>query len=95
MAAYVVVDITITDSALYEEVKQRTPLVVAQYGGKYLARGGQVDVLHGTWQPARLVILEFESLEQARRWESSPEYTAIKLLRDQCARVNMVLLPGN
>lgn len=94
MAAYVVVEITVTDPVRYEEVKRLTPPVVAQYGGKYLARGGQTEVLHGDWQPARLVLLQFDSLEQARQWESSPEYAAIKKLRDQCARVEMVLLPG-
>lgn len=94
MTAYVIVEITVTDPVQYEEVKRLTPPVVAQYGGKYLARGGQTEVLHGDWQPARLVLLQFDSLEQARLWESSPEYAAIKSLRDQCARVDMVLLPG-
>ena len=94
MAAYVLVDITITDPVLYEEVKQRTPPIVAQYGGRYLARGGHTESLHGSWQPKRLVLLLFDSLEQATTWESSPEYTAVKQLRDRCAQVNMLLLDG-
>lgn len=94
MTAYVVVDIDITDPELYEEVKLRTPLIVAQYGGRYLARGGHPELLHGIWKPERLVLLAFDSLEQAKAWESSPEYSAVKLLRDRCARVNMVLLTG-
>lgn len=57
MTAYVIVEITVTDPVQYEEVKRLTPPVVAQYGGKYLARGGQTEVLHGDWQPARLVLL--------------------------------------
>jgi len=94
MTAYILVDIAVTDPELYEEVKQRTPPIVAQYGGRYLARGGSTEVLHGNWNPERLVLLSFDSLEQANAWESSPEYTAVKQLRDRCARVNMVLLPG-
>ena len=94
MTAYVVVDITITDPELYEEVKQRTPPIVAQYGGRYLARGGHTESLHGDWSPERLVLLAFDSLEQAKAWESSPEYTAVKQIRDRCARVNMVMLAG-
>lgn len=94
MTAYVLVDITITEPVLYEEVKRLTPPIVAQYGGKYLARGGLSERLHGEWQPARLVLLEFESLEKARAWESSPEYTAVKQLRERCAQVNMVMLQG-
>lgn len=94
MTAYVVVEILITDTALYEEVKKRTPQTVAQYGGRYLARGGQTETLHGDWQPSRLVLLEFDSVEKARDWESSPEYSAVKQLRDRCAQVNMVILQG-
>ena len=94
MPAYVLVDISITDPLLYEEVKQRTPPIVAQYGGRYLARGGHTESLHGNWQPKRLVLLQFDSLEQATAWESSPEYTAVKQLRDRCALVNMLLLDG-
>ena len=56
MTAYVVVDIAITDPERYEEVKQRTPPIVAQYGGHYLARGGQTESLHGDWSPERLVL---------------------------------------
>lgn len=94
MTAYVVVDIVITDPALYEEVKQRTPPIVTHYGGRYLARGGHTESLYGDWSPERLVLLAFDSLEQARTWEASPEYTAVKQLRDRCARVNMVMLSG-
>ena len=94
MPAYVLVDITITDAVLYEEVKRRTPPIVAQYGGRYLARGEHTENLHGDWQPKRLVLLQFDSREQAAAWESSPEYTVVKQLRDRCAQVNMLLLDG-
>lgn len=94
MTAFVLVDIAVTDPELYEEVKQRTPPIVAQYGGRYLARGGETLVLYGDWKPERLVLLSFDSLEQAKTWESSPEYAVVKQLRDRCARVNMVMLPG-
>ncbi|HWR65602.1 MAG TPA: DUF1330 domain-containing protein [Bellilinea sp.] len=94
MTAYVVVDIAVTDPELYEEVKQRTPPIVEQYGGRYLVRGGYTEALHGSWNPERLVLLSFDSLEQAKAWESSPEYNAVKQLRDRCARVNMVMVPG-
>lgn len=94
MTAYVLVEIVVTDPELYEEVKQRTPPIVAQYGGVYLARGGETLILHGDWKPARLVLLSFNNLVQAKAWESSPEYTAVKELRDRCARVNMLMVDG-
>lgn len=94
MSAYVIVEIEVTDAAMYEHVKEQTPPIVAQYGGEYLVRGGEVHVAHGDWQPKRLVILRFPSPQQARTWEESPEYIAVKEIRAKCARVNMVMIEG-
>ena len=74
MAAYAVVNVEVTDPILYEEYKSKAPDTIASYGGRYLARGGAVEVLEGEGDPARLVILEFESLERLREWYDSPEY---------------------
>lgn len=92
MPTYVVVEIQVTDPEIYETVKQLTPATVAAYGGTYLARGGQTERIHGSWDPQRLVILEFETLEQVKAWQESPEYRPIKALRDQSAQVNMVAI---
>lgn len=91
MPAYVIVDITVTDPELYEEVKRRTPATVAAFGGTYLSRGGPSECLAGDWNPARLVLLQFESAQHVKNWLASPEYTAIRALRDRSARVNMVV----
>lgn len=95
MPAYIVVEIVITDVENYEIVKKLTPPTVAQFGGKYLARGGETQTLEGQWNPNRLVILEFPSLEQAQAWWNSPEYAPIKQLRHRYAITNMVLTEGN
>lgn len=94
MSAYVIVDIHVTDPEVYEEYKQLAPATVSAYGGRYLARGGRVQVLEGDWQPGRLVILEFETSEQAKAWLDSPEYAPIKKFRHQAARSRMVLVEG-
>lgn len=94
MSAYVIVDIEVTDPIEYEEYKQLAPATVAAYGGKYLARGGQVEILEGSWLPNRLVILEFESMERAKAWLDSPEYGPVKTLRHRAAHSNMVLIAG-
>ena len=59
MSVYVIVDISIHDAAIYERYKLLAPATLAIYGGKYLVRGGETTVLEGTWDPTRLVILEF------------------------------------
>ncbi len=94
MSAYVIVDIDVTDAEGYQEYVKLAPPTVSLYSGRYLARGGKNEVLEGTWQPKRLVILEFATSEKAKAWLNSPEYTPIKSLRHRHARSNMVLLEG-
>ena len=94
MSAYVIVDINVTDPVGYEEYKRTAAPTVAMYGGKYLARGGPTEVLEGNWIPNRLVVLQFRSLDAAKQWLNSPEYTAIKHLRHQNAKSNMVVVEG-
>lgn len=94
MAAYVVVDITVTDPETYATYRDLAPATVTLYGGRYIARGGAAETLEGTWAPTRLVILEFPSVEQARAWVDSPEYAHIKKLRHQSAHSEMVVIAG-
>ena len=94
MPAYVIVNTDIRDTAGYEEYRRRAPATVHAHGGKYLARGGTMEILEGTWQPVRVVVLEFPSLEQAKGWLASPEYQAIMPIRQRCARCDFVLVDG-
>lgn len=94
MAAYVVVQIGIEDPARYEEYKRLAPPSIAAYGGRYLARGGASEVLEGSWQPPRLVILEFPDAATARAWWGSAEYATAKAIRQSCARTEMLLIEG-
>jgi uncharacterized protein (DUF1330 family) len=94
MPAYVLVEITVQDPVAYETVKLLTPPTVYQYGGRYIARGGETYILEGDWSPRRLVILQFDSLERALAWHSSPEYAEARRLRNQYARSNMVAIDG-
>lgn len=94
MAAYVILDIEVTDPVLYDEYKKLSPAAVAAYGGKYLARGGRVEPLEGDWQPSRVVVLEFPTFEQARAWADSPEYAPAKALRQRAAMTRAILLQG-
>ena len=90
MTAFVIVDIAITDREKFEAYKQQVPASIARYGGKYLARGGRVEVLEGDWRPERLVILEFPTLEQAKAWWASEEYRVPKALRMASSTTRMV-----
>lgn len=94
MSAYVIVETDITDAEQYEKYKAAAPGAIAAGGGRFLARGGELDVLEGDWQPARLVVLEFEDLAGARAWYESETYQQAKDLRDGAARLRMVAVQG-
>lgn len=94
MAAYVVVQIEVHDPVTYERYKQISGVAAAAYGGRFLVRGGRSEVLEGSWQPSRLVILEFPDAERARAWWASPEYAEGKALRQAAAETEMLLIEG-
>ncbi len=94
MPAYVIVDIEVLDPEGYAEYRESAPPVVARYGGKYLARGGRTETLEGDWKPSRLVILEFPSLEQAKQWWSSEEYSGPKQKRLATTNSKMIVIEG-
>lgn len=94
MSAYLIFDIHVTDPETYAEYKDLAPAAIAMYGGKYLARGGRTETLEGEWQPGRMVILEFPTVEQAKAWLESAEYAPARRLRHAAATSKMVLVEG-
>jgi uncharacterized protein (DUF1330 family) len=94
MTAYVIVDIDVHDPVGYEEYKKLAPAIVGSFGGKYLARGGKTETLEGEWSPNRLVILQFESAEQAKKWVNSPEYSEARKMRLATTNSKMVVIEG-
>jgi uncharacterized protein (DUF1330 family) len=94
MAAYIIVDLTVTDQPTMDEYRKRVPATVAQYGGRFLVRGGAHETVEGDWKPNRVVVLEFPSLEQAKRWYDSEEYREPKAMRLRAGRANMIMVEG-
>jgi uncharacterized protein (DUF1330 family) len=94
MAAYVIVDIDVTDPMGYEEYQTLAPPTIASYGGTFLVRGGKVVTLEGEWSAKRLIVLEFESAKQAKRWYASQAYTEARKVRHRTAITNMILVEG-
>ena len=94
MPAFIIVETDIRDPDQNERYKEATPAVVAAAGGRFVARGGEIAVLEGDWNPPRLVMLEFENLDSAKRFYASVEYQEVKRLREGAARLNMVAVEG-
>jgi len=94
MAAYIVIDADVHDAPGLAEYGRLVPTTVAKHGGRFIVRGGSFQVLEGSWQPKRVVLLEFPSTEQARRWYDSEEYRPLKAMRLKASTANMVLVDG-
>ena len=94
MAGYVIADVNVTNAVAYEEYRKLVPASIKKYGGKYLVRGGQHETLESKWTPSRLVVIEFASVEQARRWYLSEEYRRAKEVRQRTAVSNVVIVEG-
>ena len=92
--AYVIAQAAVTNPEQYEGYKALAGAAVAKYGGKYIVRGGATHLLEGDWAPPRLVILEFDSVEQAQRFYDSPEYQAARQQRQGAAQMNMLVVEG-
>ena len=94
MSAYVIVEVEITDPQLFAQYGKAVPATVAAFGGKYLVRGGAVEPKEGGWTPKRVVVLEFVSMDQARKWYHSMEYQPLLEMRLKAANSRMIFVEG-
>ncbi len=94
MPAYVVVDVDVTEPGTYKEYRAKAAPTVLQYGGRYLVRGGAVSEVEPGWNTHRFVILEFPTLEQAKRWYKSPEYSKVLPLRLRSSKSRLLMVEG-
>ena len=95
MAAYVITDVEITDADLYGQFLEKVTATVEGHGGKFVARGGSLEVVLGNWSPNRIAILQFDSLDQVHGWLNSPEYAALDDIRTRSSNINMVVVEGS
>lgn len=94
MKAYVIVEVSITGQKEYDEYKKLTPAAIAAYDGKFIVRGAQTESLEGDWHPERIVVLEFPSVDRAKEWWHSDEYTKAKVIRQRAAKTKMLVVEG-
>jgi len=94
MSAYIIVEIEITDPVGYEDYKRQAAATVHKYGGKYIVRGGKTEVLEGDWNPKRIVVLEFPTMERAKEWLNCEEYREPRKMRHRTSNTNMILVDG-
>ena len=94
MPAYIIAEVEVTNPAGYETYRPLAGASIAQYGGKFLVRGGKAELVEGTQQPARVVVIEFADTAAAKRWYDSPEYREALKIRLANSRGRVILVEG-
>jgi uncharacterized protein (DUF1330 family) len=94
MSAYIISDLSARDPDSLQIYRARAAASIAQYGGRYLSRGGAIETLEGDWRPEMIVVVEFPSMEQARAWYRSPEYATALAVRDKALGRDLILVDG-
>jgi len=94
MAAYVIVEVNVHNPTEYEEYKKLTPATLSAFGGEFVVRGGETETLEGEWQPQRIVVLEFPTVQRAKEWWNSEAYSKAKVIRQRTATTKMIVVQG-
>ena len=94
MPAYLIARVSVTDGDRFREYSKRTPGLIAKFGGKYLARGGEVVTLEGPEEAARVVLVEFPSLERIKAFYNSEDYQEARKLRVGAATGSLLAIEG-
>ena len=93
--AYVIVDMKISDPEKYKGYMAAAPAAVKAFGGEYLVRGGRHVVMEGQWQPTRIAMLRFPSLDAAQAFYDAEQYRAARAKRAGATEFfNMVVVEG-
>jgi len=94
MPAYIIAEVEVTNPAGYEAYRPLAGASIAQYGGKFIVRGGKAELVEGTQEPARIVVIEFADTAAAKRWYNSPEYQAALKVRLANSTGRVLLVEG-
>jgi uncharacterized protein (DUF1330 family) len=94
VAGYVIAIVDVTDVEGYQAYSRQVPATIAKYGGRYLVRGGKMELREGEWPGPRTVILEFPSLERALEWYDSPEYQPLRPIRQANSSARIAFFEG-
>jgi uncharacterized protein (DUF1330 family) len=94
MSAYIMADIQVTDPVAYDDYRPLAAASVARFGGRFIVRGGKIDLLEGEPQPERIVVIEFPDADTARRWYQSEEYQTALKIRQAASRGRVLLIEG-
>jgi len=94
MSAYVISEVEVRDAAGFEAYRTIAARAIAQYGGRYLVRGGAASVVEGGPLPKTIIVVEFPTMERLREWYASPEYAEALTLRQTALERRLIFVEG-
>jgi uncharacterized protein (DUF1330 family) len=95
VSAYVIADVReVRDQETLLEYRRRNTDAVANHGGRFVVRGGEAELLEGSWDSLRIVVMEFPDVEAARAWWESEEYAPLKAMRREASDTNIIVVAG-
>ena len=98
MNGYIIADLTITDPEMFDDYKSKVGSTIEKYGGKSIIlakkKEGAIDVVEGEWNPNLFVVIQFDSVDKAKEWYNSPEYTEIIDLRFNSSSARLAIVAG-
>jgi uncharacterized protein (DUF1330 family) len=94
MAAYAIANFELLDPEGIKEYSRRVLATIEKYGGRYLVRVGPAERLEGEYEPKRVVVLEFPSIEHLKEWYGSPEYRPLIEIRQNASRGDVFIVEG-
>jgi len=94
MPAYLIADETIEDAETFEQYKKAVLPLIEKFGGRFLSRGGEAEVLEAGrgWRPDRMVIIEFPTMEALKDWYAADEYAPVRDIRFRSAKSTLIAL---
>ncbi|MEI6781842.1 MAG: DUF1330 domain-containing protein [Verrucomicrobiota bacterium] len=94
MPAYIIARVQVTDWERYREYTRATPAAIASFGGRFIVRGGETIALEGPQETGRVVVIEFPSLDKAKAFYHSEEYSRARKLREGAATGQFLAIEG-
>ena len=94
MAAYVIISARITDPEQFKRYQDLAGPSLRSHGGRVMAAGSDFERMEGQWEKPTVVMLEFESVEQAKNWYESPDYQDAIEARTGAAEFDLIVMPG-
>ena len=94
MKAYLIVEVDTKKPELMADYRTKTPGAIAEFGGKFIVRGGACETLEGGWAPPRIVVIEFPNMVKAHEFYHSKTYAPLLKQRLEAGASKAIFVEG-